>query len=137
MKNNKYTLQVDKERQELSLICCGRTIETIPCSTGCGKPRYGFSGVTPNGNYTIGKICRGEQIQIPFGIDINRKPYGPYVAALKENPKLAIHGTDRPEELGRAVTAGCIRIHNWDMRKYVEGGFISKGTSLIIVGGRK
>jgi lipoprotein-anchoring transpeptidase ErfK/SrfK len=79
-----------------------------------GKP----STPTPKGSFTI----------------INREanPGGPYGAMWLglSKPHYGIHGTNRPSLIGKAVSDGCIRMHNKDVLELAK--FAAKGTEVKI-----
>ncbi|MFT7602183.1 MAG: lipoprotein-anchoring transpeptidase ErfK/SrfK [Acidimicrobiales bacterium] len=87
---------------------------------------------TPLGSYYIRDI-------LPWYED---SAYGPYVLALSAYSEVidvinggeavvAIHGTSRPELIGQAVSLGCIRLDNEDIRLVAET--VPVGTPVEIV----
>lgn len=76
-----------------------------------GKP----STPTPRGVFTI-----AEKIENPGSV------YGPKLLALSR-PYYSIHGTNRPELIGQAVSNGCVRMYNHHIEEvyaHVEIGTI-------------
>ena len=53
-------------------------------------------------------------------------------AAVYFGPELAIHGTDKPELLGKRVSHGCIRLANRDVKRLFHN--VQVGTPVLIVG---
>jgi lipoprotein-anchoring transpeptidase ErfK/SrfK len=125
---NLYTvrthLYVDRERFTATLKRDGRTIFTA--RVGVGRP----STPTPRGQFYVRDELSG------FGDPF----YGPIVfgtngrsAVLTEWPDggfIGIHGTDRPGILPGAVSHGCIRMVNRDIRRLAK--LMPIGTPLTI-----
>jgi hypothetical protein len=63
-----------------------------------------------------------------------RMPGGLGAAAVYLGNEIAIHGTDRPELLGRRVSHGCIRLSNENAQRLFHN--VQIGTPIIIVGGQ-
>jgi hypothetical protein len=76
-----------------------------------------------------------EGLPIPAeGSSRRRMPGGLGAAAVYIGHELAIHGTDRPELLGRRVSHGCIRLSNENAQRFFHN--VQIGTPIIIVGGQ-
>ena len=75
-------------------------------------------------------VLDGMLIVPPLGTSQRRykEVLGPY--ALELGDGYAIHGTDQPESIGRAVSHGCIRMLNADITKLY--GMIKTGTPVYI-----
>ena len=123
-----YKLIVDKSKQMIYVANKkGRILEKMLCSTGSGIERDGYSGITPNGIYSIRDIVDSKDLSWigdPTGL---RRPYSPWMFTLDYEPEgLAIHGTDEPRKLGLPVTHGCIRVSKDNViklkQKYVDIG---------------
>jgi hypothetical protein len=77
-----------------------------------------------------------EGLPIPAeGAPGRRMPGGLGAAAIYIGHELAIHGTDRPELLGRRVSHGCIRLSNENAQRLFHN--VQVGTPVMIVGGQR
>ena len=59
--------------------------------------------------------------------------YGPYFMRLKVpgNNSIGIHGTNKPETIGRRMSEGCIRLHNEDLVELIN--FVGLGTEVVVL----
>ena len=57
-------------------------------------------------------------------------PFGTHWLGLN-NPGYGIHGTNQPELIGSAVSGGCIRMHNHNIKDLFDR--VRLGTSVIII----
>jgi lipoprotein-anchoring transpeptidase ErfK/SrfK len=107
-----YTIQVSIGRKSLTLLRRGQIVKTYPIATGKMLTE------TPTGEYVI----------------VNREPNpgGPYGALWLSLSKrgYGIHGTNDPSSIGKAVSKGCIRMHNRDVLELA--GTVPNGTRVII-----
>ena len=99
----------------------GRTIALFPCSIAKDKAKLPASGdlkvvaMIPNPNYTykpdyVAPGAKARKHVWPPGANC---PVG--VAWIGLNiPGYGIHGTPRPETIGRAESHGCFRLANWN-----------------------
>jgi lipoprotein-anchoring transpeptidase ErfK/SrfK len=90
----KYRIIVDLSERRLHLLDGSIVVNTYPVAIG--KMLTG----TPSGTFSI----------------INKQPnpggpFGAYWLGLSK-PHYGIHGTNNPSSIGRAVSHGCIRMHN-------------------------
>jgi lipoprotein-anchoring transpeptidase ErfK/SrfK len=99
---------VDLSERRLSIIDGGIETWSTPVAVG------GSGTPTPTGRF---------HVTGPVGTGDPRGPYGPWVIGLSGfsealdsfdggAPGLAVHGTNRPERIGQAVSNGCIRVPN-------------------------
>jgi len=110
------SLLIDISRHTLTVLADGRPFKTYPVCVG--KP----STPTPVGEWRIvhkslswggGFGSRWLGLNVPWGI------YG-------------IHGTNRPQSIGRAESHGCVRMHNRDVEQLYS--WVALGTPVRIVG---
>ncbi|MFZ3589469.1 L,D-transpeptidase family protein [Bacillus sp. DJP31] len=111
--------------------------ETIPYSIWVSLSKRTLS-LYKNYNLTkvypiaVGKILR----QTPVGdfVIVNREPNpgGPYGSMWLSLSKIhyGIHGTNNPRSVGKAVSAGCIRMYNLDVLELANT--VSNGTAVYI-----
>jgi L,D-transpeptidase ErfK/SrfK len=83
----------------LDLYVNGKLYKTYPVAVGK------FLTPTPKGSFRI--------------INKSRNPGGPYGARWigLSKPHIGIHGTNNPASIGKAVSNGCIRMHNKDIEE--------------------
>lgn len=112
----RFRIAIDTERRVLSLYQEGRMVRSYPVAVG--KP----STPTPVGDWVIVE-------KIP-------NPGGPFGAAWMRisvpNGGYGIHGTDNPASVGRAVSHGCVRMHNEDVNQVYNT--VPLGTLVTITG---
>lgn len=90
----KYSIVINVSARKLSLYRNGQVYKSYPIAVG--KP----STPTPRGNFTI--VNKAYNPGGPFGarwLGLSKRGYG-------------IHGTNNPSSIGKAVSNGCIRLHN-------------------------
>ena len=100
--------------RKLHLTTAQRTQKSYPIAVG--KP----ATPTPKGIYQITTkiINPGGMLGSRWmGLDIPDGPYG-------------IHGTSRPESIGKAISNGCIRMYNQDVEELFS--LVSIGTTVMI-----
>lgn len=100
--------------RKLFLATSQRTEKIYPVAVG--KPQT----PTPHGTYqVVNKIINPGGILGSrwLGLSIPNGPYG-------------IHGTSRPESIGKAISNGCIRMFNQDVEELFNS--VSIGTTVII-----
>ncbi|QJC52443.1 L,D-transpeptidase [Paenibacillus albicereus] len=93
----KYRIIVDLSERSLYLLDGDLVVRQFPIAVGKMLTR------TPTGEFTI--INKQENPGGPFGVlwmGLSKPHYG-------------IHGTNEPASIGRAVSHGCIRMHNEDV----------------------
>jgi len=108
------TVNLDKRRLYFSVP--GLPTKTYPVAIGKS------STPTPLGNWTI--VSKAVNPGGPFGVRWMRLsvPWGGY----------GIHGTNNPKSIGRAVSHGCIRLHNEDVIEIYDKTPV--GTLVSIIG---
>ena len=115
----------------------GRLIGLFPCSIAADKaklPPEGELQVTtiiphPDYTYTPERIARGGRIVRRIFPPGPNNPVGSSWLGLTL-PGYGIHGTPKPETIGRAESHGCFRLANWNavrLRKMCE-----TGTSVVV-----
>ena len=105
-------VEIDLSRRQLLLRRAGEVIRKVPVSVG----RPGSS--TPTGRFAITDKLPGARYSSAYGCCIlalsGTQPNLP--AGWTGGNRLAIHGTDAPSLVGQAVSAGCPRARDHDMR---------------------
>jgi L,D-transpeptidase ErfK/SrfK len=107
-----FTIRVSLGQRRLTLVNNGRVVKTFPIAVGKMLTR------TPLGEYVI--VNREPNPGGPYGVlwlSLSRRGYG-------------IHGTNNPSSIGKAVSHGCIRMHNHDVLELASQ--VPNGTRVII-----
>ncbi len=145
-----YAVVVDLDANRLYFAKGRRVLWSAPVGTGTGlrmeNDRGGWDFDTPDGTFHVTYKAREpdwiapdwyfieNKLPVPGrNADARRFPRGLGAAAVYIGQGLAIHGTDRPELLGRRVSHGCIRLSNADALRLFHHGQV--GTEVVIVGG--
>lgn len=105
---------VHKPSYQLLLVSGPHLVRQYPVAIG-------KNNATPEGYFTI-----LQKINQPEG---KGNVYGTRGMTFA-NPSYAIHGTNDPDSIGKAVSLGCIRLHNADVEELYS--FVSPGTEVII-----
>ncbi|MBO8165219.1 MAG: L,D-transpeptidase [Brevibacillus sp.] len=105
---------VHKPTYTLLLLSGSHLVRRYP--VGIGK-----NNATPDGYFTI-----LQKINQPDG---KGNIYGTRGMTFK-NTSYAIHGTNNPDSIGRAMSLGCIRLYNRDVEELYS--FVSPGTDVVI-----
>jgi len=145
-----YAVVVDLDQNRLYFAKGRRVLWSAPVGTGTGlrleTDRNAWDFHTPNGTYHVAYKAREpdwiapdwyfleRNLPVPGQNDPKRRfPRGLGAAAVYIGHGLAIHGTDKPELLGRRVSHGCIRLSDANaLRLYHQ---VQVGTEVVIVGG--
>lgn len=107
-----YTIHVYLKERQLELRRNGVTMKTYPIAVGK------MLSATPIGNFVI--VNREPNPGGPFGtmwLSLSKIHYG-------------IHGTNQPSSIGKAVSKGCIRMHNANVNELAS--IVPNGTAVYI-----
>jgi hypothetical protein len=145
----KYVV-VDLDVNELRFMHGDRVLWSAPVGTGTGfrltgtKKQWEFS--TPEGVFYVQHKEQNPTWYIPDWYFIENKlpippdesprrkqPGGLGAAAVYLGHEIAIHGTDKPELLGKRVSHGCIRLSNANALRLFHN--VQVGTPILITGG--
>ncbi|HEX8904888.1 MAG TPA: L,D-transpeptidase [Longimicrobiaceae bacterium] len=147
-----YAVVVDLDANQLYFAKGRRVLWSAPVGTGTGlrmeSDRDAWDFHTPNGAFHVThKAVEPDWIapdwyflehglRVPGPNDPRRRfTRGLGAAAVYIGQGLAIHGTDKPELLGRRVSHGCIRLSNANaLRLYHD---VQVGTEVVVVGGTR
>ncbi|MGI6448794.1 MAG: L,D-transpeptidase [Desulfitobacteriia bacterium] len=94
-----YSLVISLSKRQLSLLKDGSLIRNYPVAVGKKQTP------TPTGTFTI--VNKARQ---PGGA------YGAFWLGLSR-PHYGIHGTNNPSSIGKAISNGCIRMYNNDIKE--------------------
>jgi len=148
-RNLKYVV-VDVDANELRFMDGEQVLWRAPVGTGTGFRLTSHSGRdwrfdTPSGTMYVQYkeqnptwfipdwwFIENQRPVPPQGSPERRQEGGLGAAAVYLGNELAIHGTDKPELLGRRVSHGCIRLSNENALRLFHN--VQIGTPVIIVG---
>jgi L,D-transpeptidase ErfK/SrfK len=107
-----YTIEVNRAQKKLYLKMKNQVLNVYPIAVGR------ILHETPAGQFVI--VNRQPNPGGVFGVmwlSLSKKHYG-------------IHGTNNPSSIGKAVSRGCIRMYNKDVKHL--SSLVSNGTTVII-----
>lgn len=107
-----YSIDVSTSGRTLTLYNNGKVVKTYPIAVGKMLTQ------TPVGQFVI--INKAPNPGGPFGtmwMSLSKQHYG-------------IHGTNDPSSIGKAVSHGCIRMHNYDVEEL--SSIVPIGTRVMI-----
>lgn len=98
---------VDLTAREVTLYDRGRRVLSAPVAIGTTETP------TPTGRYYVNQRLVPRDPAGPFGPGaIGISAFSEVLTGWTQGGPIAIHGTNRPELIGRAVSNGCIRVRN-------------------------
>jgi lipoprotein-anchoring transpeptidase ErfK/SrfK len=113
-------ITIDLSERTLSVYRRGALLETYPVAVG--KP--GLS--TPTGFYFINQKLKPSAPGGAYGVlAIGISAFQPKLPDWPQGGPVAIHGTNQDELIGKAVSHGCVRMHDKDVlavSRYVPAG---------------
>ncbi len=100
-------IQVDLSDRQVTLFVRGKKALTARAAIGTSATP------TPTGRYYVNQRLIPGDTSGPFGPGaIGISAFSEVLTGWVQGGPIAIHGTNRPQLLGQAVSNGCIRIHN-------------------------
>ena len=103
-------IAIDLSERTLSVYRRGALIDTYPVAVG--KP--GLS--TPTGFYFINQKLKPPAPGGAYGVlALGISAFQPKLAYWEQGGPVAIHGTNQDELIGKAVSHGCVRMHDKDV----------------------
>jgi len=130
-------LEVVKKERRLYLRQGEKVLKTFRVAIGSGKgtKKSPIDKITPVGVFTIRRIA--DPTNWIFDPKVFNEPgepqkdvYGKWAISFRNPWNLAIHGTNAPWSIGKAVTHGCIRLKNSDIEELVK--HVKPGMKLVI-----
>lgn len=98
---------VDLSERRVTLFDRGRQVLSAPVAIGAPETP------TPVGRYYVNQRLRPADPSGPFGPGaIGISAFSEVLTGWTQGGPIAIHGTNRPDLIGRAVSNGCIRVRN-------------------------
>lgn len=98
---------VDVSARRVTLFRAGRRVLSTPAAVGAPATP------TPTGRYYVNQRLVPADTHGPFGpAALGISAFSPVLTGWAQGGPVAIHGTDAPWSIGRAVSNGCIRVPN-------------------------
>src|SRR5919206_3536635 len=100
--------------------------------TLCAVAAVGSSATpTPLGRYYVNQKLRVTDPSGPYGPGaIGISAFSPVLTGWTQGGPIAIHGTNDPASIGRAVSNGCLRVQNDVLRRLFS--LVPAGTPVVI-----
>jgi lipoprotein-anchoring transpeptidase ErfK/SrfK len=109
-------IEVDLSARRVTLFDRDRVVVTAPAAIGSPETP------TPTGRYYVNQRLVPTDPSGPFGPGaIGISAFSEVLTGWTQGGPIAIHGTNRPELIGRAVSNGCIRVRNDLLRRLFDG----------------
>lgn len=116
---------IDLSERQLVVYRRGRWIESYPVAIG----RPGLD--TPTGFFFVNQKLRPPARGGPYGVlALGISAFQPALPNWPEGGPVAIHGTNEPHLIGKAVSHGCVRMHNRDILDVSE--MVPAGSPVVI-----
>jgi lipoprotein-anchoring transpeptidase ErfK/SrfK len=118
-------IEVDVSRRQLTLFRAGRRVLNATVAVGASATP------TPIGRYYVNQRLVPDDTSGPYGPGaIGISAFSPVLTGWVQGGPVAIHGTNEPWSIGRAVSNGCIRLPNATLERLFE--IVPAGTQVII-----
>ena len=118
-------IEIDLSRRRLSLFRAGRAVLRATVAIGSS------STPTPTGRYYVNQRLVPQDKTGPFGPGaVGISAFSDVLTGWTQGGPIAIHGTNAPWSIGRAVTNGCIRLPNPTLLRVFHAALA--GTPVII-----
>jgi len=106
---------VDLSERRVTLFAEGRPVLTTAAAIGAP------STPTPTGRYYVNQRLRAPNPTGAFGPGaVGVSAFSPVLRNWPQGGPIAIHGTNSPQNLGFAVSHGCVRVGNADLERLWE-----------------
>jgi lipoprotein-anchoring transpeptidase ErfK/SrfK len=108
-------IEVDLSERRVTLFDRGRRVLTTTAAIGSPQTP------TPTGRYYVNQRLVPTDASGPFGPGaIGISAFSEVLTGWTQGGPIAIHGTNRPDLIGRAVSNGCIRVRNDQLRRLFD-----------------
>jgi lipoprotein-anchoring transpeptidase ErfK/SrfK len=119
-------IEIDLSERKLMVYRRGELRGTYPVAVG--RPEL----PTPTGFFFVNQKLRPSQPDGPYGaLALGISAFQPQLAHWPNGGPVAIHGTNEPWLIGQAVSHGCVRLRNADIREV--GRLVPAGSPVLIV----
>jgi lipoprotein-anchoring transpeptidase ErfK/SrfK len=103
-------ITIDLSERKLMVVRRGELVGTY--SVAVGRPGLG----TPTGSYFVNQKLKPSTPDGAYGVlAIGISAFQPKLAYWEQGGPVAIHGTNEPWLIGKAISHGCVRMHNKDV----------------------
>jgi lipoprotein-anchoring transpeptidase ErfK/SrfK len=121
----KARIEVDLSERRIELFRNGSLVMRLP--TAIGSPET----PTPTGRYYVNQRLTVTDPSGPFGpAALGISAFSPVLTNWPQGGPVAIHGTNDPSSIGRAVSNGCLRVENDALLRLFE--LTPAGTPVLI-----
>jgi hypothetical protein len=118
-------IQVDLSERRVTLFRDGKRV--LHAVAAIGSP----ATPTPTGRYYVNQRLVPEDTSGPFGPGaVGVSAFSPVLTGWTQGGPIALHGTNRPDSIGRAVSNGCLRLDNDVIQRIFDASLA--GTPVII-----
>ncbi len=118
-------LLVDLSERRVTLYRSGRRVLSTRAAVGAS------STPTPTGTFHVDQRLHSNDAGGPFGPSaVGIAAYSEVLTGWTQGGPIAIHGTNRPDLIGQAVSNGCIRVRNEVVRRIFAATL--SGTPVVI-----
>jgi lipoprotein-anchoring transpeptidase ErfK/SrfK len=118
-------IHVDLSARRVTLFRDGKRV--LHAVAAIGSP----ATPTPTGRYYVNQRLIPEDTSGPFGPGaVGISAFSPVLTGWAQGGPIALHGTNRPDLIGRAVSNGCLRLDNRVIRRIFDSALA--GTPVII-----
>jgi lipoprotein-anchoring transpeptidase ErfK/SrfK len=118
-------IEVDLSSRRVTLFDRGRQVLTAKAAIGSAQTP------TPTGRYYVNQRLVPGDPSGPFGPGaIGISAFSNVLTGWTQGGPIAIHGTNRPELIGGAVSNGCIRVRNEELRQLFDR--VRGGTPVVV-----
>lgn len=118
-------IEVDLSARRVTLYRGGRELISATAAIGAADTP------TPTGSYYVNQRLLAPNPQGPFGpAAIGISAFSPVLQDWIQGGPIAIHGTNRPDLLGGAVSHGCVRVRNDLLVRMFQ--LVEAGTPVVI-----
>jgi len=108
-------IEVDLSERLVTLYDAGRRVLSTPAAIGSPQTP------TPTGEYYVNQRLVPTDESGPFGPGaVGISAFSEVLTGWTQGGPIAIHGTNRPDLIGRAVSNGCIRVRNDVLRRIFD-----------------
>jgi lipoprotein-anchoring transpeptidase ErfK/SrfK len=105
-------IEVDLSRRRITLYRDGRAVLSTTTAIGSSLTP------TPTGRYYVNQRLVPADASGPFGPGaIGISAFSPVLTGWAQGGPIAIHGTNQPWTIGRALSNGCLRVRNDVLRR--------------------
>jgi lipoprotein-anchoring transpeptidase ErfK/SrfK len=118
-------ISIDLSRRRLTFFRAGRRVLDIPVAIGAPATP------TPSGRFYVNQRLIPTDPSGPYGPGaLGISAFSNVLTGWAQGGPIAIHGTNRPASIGRAVSNGCVRVRNPILRRLFAQTF--SGTPVVV-----